>query len=50
MIYHPLWEGRNPAQPMRSNRNLLLVLALAGVAITVPALAEQQSDYPAPCD
>jgi len=35
---------------MRSNRNLLLVLALAGVAITVPALAEQQSDYPAACD
>jgi tetratricopeptide (TPR) repeat protein len=35
---------------MRSNRNLLLVIALAGVAIAVPALAEQVSDYPPPCD
>jgi len=34
---------------MRSNRNLLLVLALAGVAIALPVLAEQ-SDYPLACD
>ena len=35
---------------MRFNRNLLLVLALAGLVIAVPVLAEQQSDYPLPCD
>src|ERR1700732_1545901 len=35
---------------MRSNRNLLLVLALGGVGIAVPVLAEQASDYPPGCD
>ncbi len=35
---------------MRSNRNLLFVVALAGVAIAAPVLAQQQSDYPPPCD
>src|ERR1700689_292222 len=36
---------------MRSFRKLLLVLALAGMAIAVPALAQQSSSaYPAACD
>jgi tetratricopeptide (TPR) repeat protein len=42
--------GSHPAQPMRSIRNLLLVVALGGVAIAVPVFAQQPSDYPPPCD
>ena len=42
--------GSQSAQAMRSVRNLLLVLALGGVAIALPVLADQSSDYPAPCD
>jgi hypothetical protein len=35
---------------MRSSCNLLLVVILAGVAIAVPVLAQQPSDYPAACE
>src|SRR5450755_1549756 len=35
---------------MRSTCNLLLVVVLAGVAIAVPALAQQPSDYPPACE
>src|ERR1700730_15689471 len=35
---------------MRSTRNLLLVVALGGMVIAVPVLAQQPSDYPPPCD
>jgi hypothetical protein len=35
---------------MRSSCNLLLVVVLAGVAIAVPVLAQQPSDYPAACE
>jgi tetratricopeptide (TPR) repeat protein len=35
---------------MRSFRQPLLVIALLGVAVAVPAFAQQPSQYPAPCD
>jgi tetratricopeptide (TPR) repeat protein len=35
---------------MRSTRHLLFVVALAGVSVGVPVFAQQQSDYPPPCD
>ncbi|HZU84263.1 MAG TPA: hypothetical protein VE987_15140 [Polyangiaceae bacterium] len=35
---------------MRSFRRLLLVCTLGGLAVALPALAQQASDYPAPCD
>src|ERR1700730_6784774 len=35
---------------MRSTRNLLLVVVLAGAAIALPVFAQQPSDYPAACD
>jgi tetratricopeptide (TPR) repeat protein len=35
---------------MRSLRHPLLVLAFVGTVVAVPALAQQPSNYPAPCD
>ncbi len=35
---------------MRFFRQPILVIALLGVAVAVPALAQQASQYPAPCD
>jgi tetratricopeptide (TPR) repeat protein len=35
---------------MRSTRNLLLVVTFGAMAIAAPVLAQQPSDYPAPCD
>ncbi len=35
---------------MPSIRNRLLVLVFAGMAVTVPGLAQEATDYPAPCD
>jgi tetratricopeptide (TPR) repeat protein len=35
---------------MHSTRNLLLLIALGGMAFALPAVAQQSTDYPAPCD
>lgn len=38
------------SRSMRFSRQPILVLALLGLAVAVPALAQQPSQYPAPCD